>query len=86
MRRARASWRSAPAKRPPHALRPGDVGVWLFKSAGAGGGSSVREISFDRVEGVEPRDYEDVAERLYNRSADLQNRFEECTVRRSRRL
>ena len=70
---------------PAHALRPGDVGVWLFANAGAGGGSSVREIPFDRVEGVEPPDYEDVADRLYNRSADLQNRFEEGTALQSRR-
>ena len=70
---------------PAHALRPGDVGVWLFATAGKGGGSSVREIPFDLVEGVEPADYEDVAEQLYNRSADLQNRLEEATDRRSRR-
>lgn len=70
---------------PAHALRPGDVGVWLFATAGKGGGSSVREIPFDLVEGVEPPDYEDVAEQLYNRSADLQNRLEEATDRRSRR-
>ena len=70
---------------PAHALRPGDVGVWLFANAGKGGGSSIREIPFDLVEGVEPADYEKVAEELYNRSADLQNRLEEETVRRNRR-
>lgn len=61
----------------PSALRPGDVGIWLFRKEGAASGSTVEEIPFDRIEGVEPRDYEDVAEALYNRSADLQNRFEE---------
>ena len=61
----------------PSALRPGDVGIWLFRKDGAASGSTVEEIPFDRIEGVEPQDYEDVAEALYNRSADLQNRFEE---------
>lgn len=70
---------------PAHALRPGDVGVWLFATAGKGGGSSVREIPFDRIEGVEPADYEKVAAELYNRSADLQNRLEQKPPRRSRR-
>ena len=70
---------------PESALRPGDVGVWLFDNAGADGGSLVREIPFDHVEGVEPDDYEDVAERLYNRSADLQNRFQQEAARGSER-
>ena len=61
----------------PESLRPRDVGIWLFHKDGAGKGSTIREIEFDRIEGVEPSDYEDVAEQLYNRSADLQNRFEE---------
>ena len=60
----------------PGALSPRDVGIWLFREE-AGGGSTVREIPFDRVDGIEPSDYENVAEQLYNRSADLQNRFEE---------
>lgn len=57
-------------------LRPRDVGVWLFKKKGSEG-SVVEEIQFDRVEGIGPPDYEDVAESLYNRSADLQNRLAE---------
>lgn len=61
----------------PSALRPEDVGIWLFRKDGSDSGSTVEEIPFDRTEGVEPRDYEDVAEALYNRSADLQNRLEE---------
>ena len=59
------------------ALRPSDVGAWLFDKSGTDGGATVREIPFDRIEGIEPADYEDVAERLYNRSAELQNLFEE---------
>ncbi|MYA59651.1 MAG: AAA family ATPase [Chloroflexi bacterium] len=61
-------------------LRPKDVGVWLFRKGEAGGGSTVDEIPFDRIEGIEPSDYEDVAEELYNRSAELQNRFAEATA------
>ena len=66
---------SPPAAR--GALRPSDVGAWLFDKSGTNGGATIREIPFDRIEGIEPADYEDVAERLYNRSAELQNLFEE---------
>ncbi len=58
-------------------LLPSEVGIWLFHKNGKLGGSTVEEIPFDRSEGVEPPDYEDVAEELYNRSANLQNQFEE---------
>ncbi len=61
-------------------LRPEDVGVWLFRRGEAGGGSTVDEIPFDRIEGIEPSDYEAIAEELYNRSAELQNRLAEDTV------
>ena len=61
----------------PSALRPSEVGIWLFRQDETSAGSTVEEIPFDRSEGVEPQDYENVAEALYNRSADLQNRFEE---------
>ena len=61
-------------------LRPEDVGVWLFRKGETGGGSTVDEIPFDRIEGIEPSDYEDIAEELYNRSAELQNRFAEATA------
>lgn len=56
-------------------LQQDEVGVWLFRSGNAG--STIEEIPFDTSEGVEPREYEDVAEELYNRSANLQNRIEE---------
>ena len=62
-------------------LRPKDVGIWLFQNEGAGSGSKIREIEFDRVEGIEPYDYDDVAEKLYNRSAELQNRLLELDAR-----
>ena len=59
----------------PSSLRPSEVGIWLFRKDGTSG-STVEEIPFDRIEGVEPDEYEDVAEELYNRSANLQNQLE----------
>lgn len=56
-------------------LRPSEAGTWLFRKDGTSG-STVEEILFDRSEGVEPNDYEGVAEELYNRSANLQNQLE----------
>ena len=61
-------------------LRPSDVGVWLFDREKDAEGSTIREIPFDHTEGIQPGDYEDVAERLYNRSADLQDRLEEAAA------
>ena len=58
-------------------LLPNEVGVWLFREDGDGSGSTIEEIPFDRSEGIEPQEYESVAEALYNRSATLQNRFQE---------
>ena len=58
-------------------LYPDEVGIWLFRQGETGHGSSVQEIPFDRSEGVEPAEYDDVAEQLYNRAAYLQNKLEE---------
>lgn len=58
------------------ALHPDEVGVWLFRRNGADHGATIQEIPFDRSEGVEPPEYDDVAEALYNRAADLQNKLE----------
>lgn len=68
----------------PSSLRPRDVGIWLFHKDNAAQGSTIKEIEFDRIEGIEPLDYEVVAEQLYNRSADLQNRFEEVASQSKR--
>ncbi len=57
-------------------LDPQEVGVWLFKDSQDGEGTTVQEIPFDRVDGLEPEDYADVAETLYNDSAKLQNQLE----------
>ncbi|RKU12084.1 hypothetical protein C6503_17975 [Candidatus Poribacteria bacterium] len=56
----------------PISLQEEDVGVWHFQKSG-----KVEEIPYDRINGVEPMEYLDVAEDLYNRSARLQNRLEE---------
>ena len=52
-------------------LLPAEVGVWYFQKD-----EPVTEISFKTREGFSPEDYEDVAEGLYNRSVNLQQRFE----------
>ena len=57
-------------------LTPEELGVWLFKDSQDGGGATVKEIPFDRVDGLEPEDYANVAETLYNDSAKLQNQLE----------
>lgn len=49
-----------------------EVGAWWFHHD-----KPVTEIPFDRIDGIEPRDYEDVAETLYNRSIDLQEQLVE---------
>lgn len=56
----------------PTSLQREQVGVWHFQKSG-----KVVEIPYDRINGVEPMEYLDVAEDLYNRSARLQNRLEE---------
>ena len=53
-------------------LLPGEVGAWHFQKD-----QPVKEIQFDHIVGIEPEDYEDVTESLYNRWAGLQNRIEE---------
>ena len=52
-------------------LLPDEVGVWHFQKD-----KPVKEIPFHPREGISPEDYEDVAEGLYNRSVNLQQRFE----------
>ncbi len=51
-----------------------EVGAWLFQKNG-----KVKEIEFDRIKGIEPMEYEDVAEALYNRWADLQYQLDKKT-------
>ena len=52
-------------------LLPDEIGVWHFQKD-----KPVEEIPFHPREGISPEDYEDVAEGLYNRSVNLQQRLE----------
>ena len=52
-------------------LLPEEVGVWWFQKD-----EIVQPIPFTRDEGIEPPDYEEVADALYNRSVHLQDRLE----------
>lgn len=54
-----------------HWLLPEEVGTWWFQKDGM-----VKEIPFDPTEGIEPKDYEDVAYKLYDRSVNLQDLLE----------
>ena len=56
---------------PPSWLLPEEVGVWHFQKD-----EPVKEIPFKPREGISPEDYEDVAEGLYNRSVNLQQKYE----------
>ena len=57
-------------------LLPEEVGTWWFQKDGI-----VKQIPFDRTEGVEPKDYEDVAYKLYDRSVNLQDLLEDVDRR-----
>ena len=52
-------------------LRPEEVGAWHFQKD-----EPVKEIAFHPRKGFSPKDYEDVAEGLYNRSVNLQQKYE----------
>ncbi len=52
-------------------LLPEDVGTWWFQKDGI-----VKHIPFDPTEGIEPKDYEDVAYKLYDQSVNLQDLLE----------
>lgn len=47
-----------------------DVGAWWFHTD-----KPIVEIPFDRIEGIEPSDYEEVADRLYNTFVELERQF-----------
>jgi predicted ATPase len=54
----------------PHWLLKEEVGAWWFHAD-----KPVQEIPYDRIEGIEPRDYEDVADGLYNNFVELERQF-----------
>lgn len=54
----------------PHWLLKEEVGAWWFHTD-----KPVEEIPFDRIEGIEPSDYEEVADNLYNTFVELERQF-----------
>ena len=59
------------------ALRPDEVGAWLFKPRKRPKGSVVEEVKLDPETGLYPTDYDKVSETLYNQSAMIFNRMQE---------
>ena len=59
------------------ALRPDEVGAWLFKPKSRPKGSVVEEVKLDEETGLYPTGYDAVSEALYNESARLFNRIQE---------
>ena len=49
-----------------------EVGAWWFRTD-----EPVKEIPFEHIAGIEPEEYGEVAEKLYNRSVDLRTQLEE---------
>ena len=50
-----------------------EVGAWWFRTD-----KPVKEIPFEHIAGIEPEEYGEVAEELYNRSVDLRTQLEEA--------
>ena len=59
------------------ALRPEDVGAWLFEPKQRPKGSVIREVILDPETGLFPTDFDAVIESLYNESAEIFNRMQE---------
>ena len=51
-----------------------EVGAWWFRE-----GKPVEEIAFEHIAGIEPAEYGEVAEALYNRAVDLRTQLEDIT-------
>ena len=60
-----------------YALKPDEVGAWLFKPSNRPRGSEVQEIDLDPETGLYPAGYDEVTEALYNESAMIYNRIQE---------
>ena len=56
------------------ALRPDQVGAWLFKQKKRPKGSVVQEVKLDDETGLYPTDYDIVSEELYNESVNIFSR------------
>ena len=61
------------------ALRPDQVGAWLFKKKRSPKGSVVEEIKFDPSAGGLESGYGEVAEQLYNEWAAIGNKIAETS-------
>ena len=59
------------------ALRPDQVGAWLFKQKLRPRGSVVEEVKLDAETGLYPADYDAVSAALYNESVSIFNRIED---------
>ena len=59
------------------ALRPDQVGAWLFKLKMRPRGSVVKEIKMDEETGLFPTDYDDVSLDLYNDGVKISNRTQD---------
>ena len=56
------------------ALRPDQVGAWLFKQKKRPKGSVVQEVKLDNETGLYPTDYDVVSEELYNENVNIFSR------------
>lgn len=59
------------------ALKPSEVGAWLFELDASGDGSKVRQIGLDES-GLYPADFEDVAAAMHNDWAEISSRLGEA--------
>ena len=60
-----------------YALKPEEVGAWLFKPCNRPKGAVVEEVTLDPETGLYPTGYDAVSEALYNEGADIYNRIQE---------
>ena len=60
-----------------YALRPGEIGAWLFERKQRPKGTLVREVILDAETGLFPTDFGLVSEALYNEGAEIFNRLQE---------
>ncbi len=58
------------------ALRPDQVGAWLFKDKKSPQGSVIEEVGLDSKTGLYSADFDAVSEALYNDSANIFNRIQ----------
>ena len=62
-----------------YALRPDEIGAWLFERKQNPKGTLVSEVPLDSETGLFPTDFDSVREILYNEGAEIFNRLQEGT-------